>query len=105
MRMQLALSLALAIALFTAHLELSSGMGNVLIRPDCSGRRVLVPSNVLRFMVRPFHDRSFWRWRMLDLNFVVFAGAVIGGLHALTMLRDSARVPRPSVEHRIEGAG
>ena len=58
--------------LFTVYSEYS--VGNILLRPNISGKLSLNFISSFHFMIHPFFNQTLWTWNTLDINYPFVLG-------------------------------
>jgi len=67
-------ALSILYIIWLLNLELSPGMGHILIRPNEYGQKKVVLLNIVRYMIEPLKNLDFWRPMMWDVNVYTFMG-------------------------------
>jgi hypothetical protein len=55
---------------FALYVEFSSGMGNILIRPNDLGDNVFSLGGFINLMKEPLKNTAMWRPENLDINYI-----------------------------------
>ena len=58
--------------LFTLYSEYS--VGNILLRPNSSGKLSFNFISSFHFMINPFFNKTLWTWNTLDINYPFVLG-------------------------------
>jgi hypothetical protein len=68
----------LGTVLFALRITFLPGMQGITFRPDDTGKLCFTPKNLLRVMAAPFHDKNFWKRKLLDVNYILYVGGATG---------------------------
>jgi hypothetical protein len=60
-------------------------VGQILFRPDSSGKLSMNLNSLLGFLMNPFYKRDLWNWQTLDINyaFVMIYSSIIHQLFSM----------------------
>ena len=67
-------SIGISSLLYAGYVQFNPKLGNIWLRPDDTGKKMFVPSNLINLMKEPINNSFFWETRNLDLNIFVWNG-------------------------------